>query len=466
MAVLSKLPLVGSYVGTIVSTLRWSIWIIFTGGVVFIFFEENDPEKRKLENHFDGSDVFLVSILDLLAALVAPASFDPGTLFFKMLLFSKVFVVLYRVVHIFTQRAAAYTTRQKWMELLMNGAIVAFLLRMYWMPEMEQILLHRKAWSEWSIVADDIRVQDAEITSMAFAVGMSCFAVVGSCFLSNTHAFDKRDMDKTHLESLAGLSAVCAVLAAGIEWKWPRWCDYPFAFDPLTYVELIRVVFSPNIALAFVLGILSGLSVPEDPVIGDVKTGVKIHQDNDTLLGQARSGFLASLKAGVWEELLFRFTLHPILMALIYGMLAMAPALSAVFDAQATAYSFLTFGYIDELIADVAAGSMIYISAVHSADLLFALAHLHQGVFGVLIKPLSCVYTRFFLYRYGLWAAIAKHVVWDACLMSLPPLVQKVVYGDRQKNEDGDGGGRDDEATGKERDTGARDGGGGGWSIG
>ena len=208
---------------------------------------------------------------------------------------------------------------------------------------------------------------------------------------------------------LAKLTLLLGMAALVLELFFPTFCDYPFVFDPLSANELVRILGSPALVAAGLLGVKRGLE--PDRVTG-----------SSSLTEKATASLLDAVTAGVTEEILFRFALQPLLMVAIYGIVGVLPVTAVLFEQQGAAYTRFTLGLIDSNIADAANGSLVYIYATHSADVLYTLYH-GPGVAGLLLRLLICLCGRSWLYRFGLIGAIVGHISFEVCLTVLPLMI-------------------------------------------
>ena len=214
---------------------------------------------------------------------------------------------------------------------------------------------------------------------------------------------------------LVKITFMSGLVATVIELFFPAFCDYPFVFDPLCANELARILGSPALVAAGLLGVKRGLE-PD-----------RIARSS-SLTEEATAGLLDCVTAGVTEEVLFRFALQPVLMVAIYGIIGLLPVVAVLFEEQSAAYTMLTFGLIDGAIAEAANGSVVYIYATHSADVWYTLGYPYPGRrdAGLLFRAVVCLCGRSWLYRFGLLGAIVGHVGFELCVTVLPPIIARL----------------------------------------
>ena len=226
--------------------------------------------------------------------------------------------------------------------------------------------------------------------------------------------------------------AFLAMLALVVELVAPTWCDYPFVFDPLTPIEMIKIALSPYMCIGLAIATLGIWGGPEADMKKEGRAdllaeGASSFSRRAYYLSKIINGTLVSAQAGALEEIQFRWLMQPVLMVTV-RFIMLLPFLTKAFEAQAYVYNVLTRGLVEQHLNNAAPNEPAeahdaYVYAAHTADILFSLAHSHQGWIGVLIKPIGCVYDRYFMYEYGLLGSIFAHFVWDCICFNAKPIV-------------------------------------------
>ena len=206
------------------------------------------------------------------------------------------------------------------------------------------------------------------------------------------------------------------LFALACEYYYPNFCHYNVIADPLTSNEVVRIIVSPYMILGMLLGSLMGAA----KVVPFTKESWK------TSFEDIGIGASVSSIAGIFEEIQFRWLMQPFMMTIVGFLVWAVPHYGGFFGLFHNIdwmYSKLTFGKLDDLFIQVSGGDEIYVHAAILCDIFFSLAHAHQGLVGILMKPIGCVYLRYFMYAYGFQGAILAHVLWDFMLISWPSLM-------------------------------------------
>ena len=206
------------------------------------------------------------------------------------------------------------------------------------------------------------------------------------------------------------------LFALACEYYYPNFCHYNVIADPLTSNEVVRIIVSPYMILGMLLGSLMGAA----KVVPFTKESWK------TSFEDIGIGASVSSIAGIFEEIQFRWLMQPFMMTIVGFLVWAVPHYGGFFGLFHNIdwmYSKLTFGKLDDLFIQVSGGDEIYVHAAILCDIFFSLAHAHQGLVGILMKPIGCVYLRYFMYAYGFQGAILAHVLWDFMVISWPSLM-------------------------------------------
>ena len=292
-------------------------------------------------------------------------------------------------------------------------------------------------WYDWTFLSpgEESEVELSHTTESHTQILFFC--IVASLAINWTIAhFSPKDSTNENTKnmkaqkSMYSLVVTSAVLVGFLEYFIPSLCDYPFIFDPLTYNEVIKIVLSPYVFIALVVGC----------------SQVKIYKSKQQFIDGAYNsiaGMIVSFSAGFTEEILFRWLQQPLYMLFIkilyfcskpfdyvlsffISYTPTVPFLIYPLELLKGFMGFATFGwssYLEDMVKDY--GST-YIYACILSDFTFSIAHAHQGFFGIFIKPIGCFYLRYFCLKYGLIASILAHFLWDACLMTLPFIISIV----------------------------------------
>jgi hypothetical protein len=206
------------------------------------------------------------------------------------------------------------------------------------------------------------------------------------------------------------------LFALACEYYYPNFCHYNVIADPLTSNEVVRIIVSPLMILGMLVGSLTGTA----KVVPFTKESWK------TSFEDIGIGASVSSIAGIFEEIQFRWLMQPFMMTIVGFLVWAVPHYGVIFGLFHNIdwmYSKLTFGKLDDLFIQVSGGDEIYVHAAILCDIFFSLAHAHQGLVGILMKPIGCVYLRYFMYAYGFQGAILAHVLWDFMVLSWPSLI-------------------------------------------
>ena len=238
---------------------------------------------------------------------------------------------------------------------------------------------------------------------------------MGPYLLLGVKHFTWKDAVKLFLMNSESI-LLLGLFALACEYYYPNFCHYNVIADPLTSNEVVRIIVSPYLIFGMFVGSVKGA----DMVVPFTKESWK------TSFEDIGIGASVSSIAGIFEEIQFRWLMQPFMMTIVGFLVWAVPHYGGFFGLFHNidwVYSKLTFGKLDDLFIQVSGGDEIYVHAAILCDIFFSLIHAHQGIVGILVKPIGCVYLRYFMYAYGFQGAILAHVLWDIMLISWPSLM-------------------------------------------